>query len=312
MRPLHSFLAVAVAVIWGVNFVVIDIGLENFPPLLFAALRFALVAVPAVFLIPRPAIPVRWIVVVGLFQWAGQFGLLFTAMYLGLPAGLSSLVLQAQVIFTVAFAAAALGERPGRRRLTGIVVASAGIAVIAVGRGAQVPLLPLLLALGAAASWGVANVCVRRAEAPAGLGLLVWSSLVPPLPLLALSGLFEGPDRIRGAFASFHPGSLGALAYVVVLATFVGFGIWNALLRRYPASAVAPFTLLVPLVGMAAAFAWLGERPAAGELLGGAIVLAGLATLAVRGPARTTTAPAPVPAAKSAAPDGPLRGARAG
>ncbi|MET8144972.1 EamA family transporter [Sphaerisporangium sp. NPDC005288] len=310
MRPLHSFLAIAVAVLWGVNFVVIDIGLEHFPPLLFAALRFTLVAVPAVFLIPRPAIPVRWIVVVGLFQWAGQFGLLFTAMYLGLPAGLSSLVLQAQVIFTVAVAAVVLGERPGRRRLAGIVVASAGIAVIAVGRGAQVPLWPLLLALGAAASWGVANVCVRRAEAPGGLGLLVWSSLVPPLPLLGLSALFEGPDRIRGAFSFFAPGSVAALAYVVVLSTFVGFGIWNALLRRYPASAVAPFTLLVPIIGMATAGVWLGERPGAGELLGGAIVLTGLAVLAVRPSARRAAASLSTP--EGPPPGGALRGAGAG
>ncbi|MGW4641499.1 EamA family transporter [Sphaerisporangium sp. NPDC004334] len=310
MRPLHSFLAIAVAVLWGVNFVVIDIGLEHFPPLLFAALRFTLVAVPAVFLIPRPAIPVRWIVVVGLFQWAGQFGLLFTAMYLGLPAGLSSLVLQAQVIFTVAVAAVVLGERPGRRRLAGIVVASAGIAVIAVGRGAQVPLWPLLLALGAAASLGVANVCVRRAEAPGGLGLLVWSSLVPPLPLLGLSALFEGPDRIRGAFSSFALGSVAALAYVVVLSTFVGFGIWNALLRRYPASAVAPFTLLVPIIGMATAGVWLGERPGPGELLGGAIVLTGLAVLAVRPSARRAAASLSTP--EGPPPAGALRGAGAG
>ncbi|WP_248958062.1 EamA family transporter [Sphaerisporangium perillae] len=313
MRPLHAFLAVAVAVIWGVNFVVIEIGLEHFPPLLFAALRFTLVALPAVFLVPRPAIPARWIVAVGLFLGAGQFGLLFTAMHLGLPAGLSSLVLQAQVIFTVCFAAMALGERPGRRQLLGIAVASAGIVVIAFGRGAHVPLPPLLLALGAAACWGVANVCIRRAKAPAGPGLLVWSSLVPPLPLLALSGLIEGPDRIRTAFTTFHLGSLAALAYVVVLSTFVGFGAWNGLLRRYPTATVAPFTLLVPIVGMATARVWLGEQLSTGELLGGAVVLAGLATLAVRTRQKPADPPPPLAEPRSPltgprpAPAGPLR-----
>ncbi|GAA3839171.1 EamA family transporter [Sphaerisporangium flaviroseum] len=294
MRPLHSFIALAVAVIWGVNFVVIEIGLQHFPPLLFAALRFTLVALPAVFLVPRPAIPARWIIAVGLFLGAGQFGLLFTAMHLGMPAGLSSLVLQAQVIFTLGIAAVALGERPGRRQVLGVAVASAGILVIAMGRGSQVPLFPLLLAIGAAASWGVANVCIRRAQAPGGLGLLVWSSLVPPLPLLALSAVIEGQDRIATAFTTFHPGSVAALAYVVVLSTFVGFGAWNALMRRYPTSTVAPFTLLVPIVGMAAARVWLGEIPSAGELLGGAIVLVGLATLATR--TRTRAAAAPIPA----------------
>ncbi|MFC4588235.1 EamA family transporter [Sphaerisporangium corydalis] len=295
MRPLHSVIALAVAVVWGVNFVVIDVGLQHFPPLLFAALRFTLVALPAVFLVPRPAIAARWIVAVGLFLGAAQFGLLFTAMHLGLPAGLSSLVLQAQVIFTLGIAAVALDERPSRRQLLGVAVASAGILVIAVGRGAQAPLLPLLLALGAAASWGVANVCVRRAEAPAGPGLLVWSSLVPPLPLLALSMVVEGPGAITGAFATFHPDSLAALAYVVVLSTFGGFGAWNALLRRYPTSTVAPFTLLVPVVGMASALLWLGEVPSTAELAGGAVVLAGLATLATRARDRR-----PLPSAQTA------------
>ncbi|GII79370.1 membrane protein [Sphaerisporangium rufum] len=291
MRPRHFALAVTVAVIWGVNFAVIEIGLRHFPPLLFAALRFTLVALPAIFLVPRPAVPVRWIVAVGLFLGAGQFGLLFTAMHLGLPAGLASLVMQSQVIFTLGLAAAALGERPGGHRIAGVVVASAGILVIALGRGAHAPLLPLLLALGGAASWGAANVCIRKAEAPAGLGLLVWSSLVPPLPLLALSVLVEGGDRIGAAFSlaavpgPTMAGSLAALAYVVVLSTFVGFGAWNALLRRYPAGTVAPFTMLVPVVGMATAWLWLGERLNTVELLGGLLVLAGLAVTRPRRPA---------------------------
>jgi O-acetylserine/cysteine efflux transporter len=158
-----------------------------------------------------------------------------------------------------------------------------------------VPLLPLLLALGAAASWGVANVCIRQAKAPSGPGLLVWSSLVPPLPLLTLSALIEGGDRMVAAFSAVHLDSLAALAYVVVLSTFVGFGAWNALLRRYPASIVAPYTLLVPVVGMAAARVWLGEQLNAAELLGGLVVLAGLATLVLRSrrvPGRSDTSAA--------------------
>jgi O-acetylserine/cysteine efflux transporter len=283
MRPRHVLVGLAIALVWGVNFVFIDLGLRHFPPLLFAALRFALVAVPAVFVVPRPAVAVRWLVLVGLFLGAGQFGLLFTAMRLGLPAGLSSLVLQAQVIFTLILAAAVLRERPSRLALVGVGVAAAGMGIIALGRGTATALVPLLLALGAAASWGVANVCTRLARPPAGLGLLVWSSLVPPLPLLALSAVLEGPHAIAASFTAFHPDSVLGLAYVVAISTFGGFGLWNMLLRQYPASVVAPFTLLVPVFGMAAAGLALGERPAPLEWVGAVVVVAGLALLAFRG-----------------------------
>lgn len=281
----HIAIAVLVAVIWGVNFVVIHVGLGSFPPLLFAALRFTLVAVPAVAFVGRPPVPVRWVVGVGLFLSAGQFGLLFVAMDQGMPAGLASLVLQLQALFTIALGAALLAERPTRQQLAGAAVALGGLAVIAAGRDAAVPLLSLMLCVGAAASWGVGNLCTKRAQAPDAVALLVWSSLVPPVPLLVLSLAFEGPASVGDAVAGLDAGGLVALLYVVVFATFVGFGFWAWLLRRHPISRVAPFTLLVPVVGIAAAWAALGEKPSASEAVGAAVVLAGLcmtSTLASR------------------------------
>jgi O-acetylserine/cysteine efflux transporter len=270
-------LAVAVALAWGINFVVIDVGLGSFPPLLFAALRFTLVAFPAVLLISRPAVPLRWVIGVGLFMSAGQFGLLFVAIHQGVPAGLASVVLPTQTVFTIAFAVAFLGERPGRGQLAGAAVAVGGVVLIALGRARGVPLDALLLCVGAAASWGVGNICNRRAQAPDAVALLVWSSLVPPIPLLALSLALEGSHRIGSAFANLHPGGLLALLYVVIVSTGFGFGAWTWLLRRHAASRVAPFTLLVPPVGIAAAWIALGQSPSAGELAGAAIILAGLA-----------------------------------
>jgi O-acetylserine/cysteine efflux transporter len=273
----HVLLAVSVAVVWGVNFVVIDVGLGSFPPLLFAALRFALVAFPAVLVVRRPAVPLRWVLGVGLFMSAGQFGLLFVAIHRGLPPGLASVVLPTQTVFTIALAIAFLGERPARAQLAGAGVAVAGVVVIALGRARGVPLGALLLCVGAAASWGVGNICNRRAQAPDAIGLLVWSSLVPPLPLFALSLALEGWHRIGAAFAGVGPGGLLALLYVVIVSTAFGFGSWTWLLRRHLASQVAPFTLLVPPVGIAAAWIALGQPPSGGELAGAAIILAGLA-----------------------------------
>ena len=270
-------LAGAVALVWGINFVVIDVGLGSFPPLLFAALRFTLVAFPAVLVISRPAVPLRWVIGVGVFMSAGQFGLLFVAIHEGVPAGLASVVLPTQTVFTIALAVAFLGERPGRAQLAGAAVAVGGVVLIALGRARGVPLGALLLCVGAAASWGIGNICNRRAQAPDAVSLLVWSSLVPPLPLLALSLAFEGPHEIGSALAHVGAGGLLALLYVVIVSSGFGFGAWTWLLRRHPASRVAPFTLLVPPVGIAAAWIALGQSPSAGELSGAAIILAGLA-----------------------------------
>jgi O-acetylserine/cysteine efflux transporter len=282
----HVLLAVAVAVVWGVNFVVIDVGLGSFPPLLFAALRFTLVAFPAVLVVRRPPVPLRWVLGVGMFMSAGQFGLLFVAIHSGLPVGLASVVLPTQTVFTIALAVAFLGERPGRAQLAGAAVAVGGVVVIAAGRARGVPLGALLLCIGAAASWGVGNICNRRAQAPDALGLLVWSSLVPPLPLLALSLVFEGRHQIGAAFANLRPGGVLALLYVVIVSTGFGFGAWTWLLRRHPASRVAPASLLVPPVGIVTAWIALGQAPGAGELAGAAIILAGLAlaTSSIRAP----------------------------
>src|SRR3954469_9000286 len=191
----HVLLALAVAVVWGVNFVVIHVGLDHFPPLLFAALRFCLVALALPF-VPRPGVPVRYVVAVGVFLSAGQFGLLFLGIDRGMPAGLASLVLQLQAAFTVGLAVLFLGERPRPAQLAGGALAFAGIALIAAGRASAVPLGALALTVGAALSWGIGNVVTKRARAVSPLGLLVYSSLVPPIPLLSLSYLTERGEAV--------------------------------------------------------------------------------------------------------------------
>lgn len=272
----HTLLAVAVAAGWGINFVVIDVGLDSFPPLLFVALRFVLTAFPAVLLVGRPGTGWKAVVGVGLFTSTGQFGLLFVAIDQGLPAGLASLVLQVQAVFTILLAVVLLGERPARRQLAGAVLATAGIGVIALGRGGDVALLALLACVLAGASWGLGNVVMRRARPQAPLALIVWSSLVPPIPLAGASLAFEGSGAWGDALGDVGASGLLALGYIVVVATFFGYGSWTWLMARHPASTVAPFTLLVPVVGIAAAWIALGERPGGLELAGAAVVLAGL------------------------------------
>src|SRR4051794_15863332 len=277
----HVLLALAVAVVWGVNFVVIHVGLDSFPPLLFAALRFCLVALALPF-VPRPGVPIKYVVAVGVFLSAGQFGLLFLGIEKGMPAGVASLVLQLQAAFTVGLAVLLLKERPRPAQLAGGALALAGIGIIAAGRATAVGLGALALTIGAAASWAVGNVATRKAQSPNPLGLLAWSSLVPPVPLLTLSLFTE-----RGETLEIGPSGILALLYVVVLSTLLGFGAWAWLLSRHPASTVAPFTLLVPVVGIAAAWVALGEVPSGAEWVGAVVVLSGLAlTVGLTAPRR--------------------------
>jgi O-acetylserine/cysteine efflux transporter len=255
-------LVMLVTAIWGVNFVVIHEGLEHFPPLLFNAMRFALMAVPAIFLVGRPQVPWRYVLGIGAALGVVKFGLLFVSLDQGLPVGLSSLLLQLQVIFTIAIAALLLGERPRRQQVAGAAIAFAGLAVIGIDRAASAPMLPFVLVVGAAAAWGVSNTLMRMAQPPDALDVAAVASL---LFVAFVSGLF-------------------------------GFAAWIALLKRHTAAAVTPFALLVPVFGIASAGLLLGERPSALELAGAALICAGLAATLLpardRRPAAAAVAPA--------------------
>jgi O-acetylserine/cysteine efflux transporter len=198
-------------------------------------------------------------------------------MNTGLPAGLASVIAPLQPVFTIPLAVVALGERPSLRQVAGVSLALAGLGTIAAGRAHGVPLQAVALGVASAASWGCGNVVTRAAKPRRPFSLLVWSSLVAPLPLLGLSSIFEGTARWQSAVSSVGVSGLAALAYVVVVSTFFGYGTWYWLLSRHAASTVAPFTLLVPVVGIFTAWLVRGEHPTWGELVGSLIVLVGLA-----------------------------------
>jgi O-acetylserine/cysteine efflux transporter len=239
-------LAVLVAAIWGLNFVVLKIGLGEFPPILFSALRFLAAAVPAIFFVGRPTEPWRWIIAVGLVLGVAKFSFMFIALSAGMPAGLSSLVLQSQVIFTVLFGAVVLREVPRPAQITGTALAVAGIGVIAWDYGTSSPLLGFVLVIAAAVCFGLSNVLMRYAQPADTLRFMVWVSAVAVLPLFALSFLTEDVS----ALTRLSWTGVGALGYVSWISTLLGFGLWGFLLRRYEGAAVAPYALLVPVFGM--------------------------------------------------------------
>ncbi|GAA1863759.1 O-acetylserine/cysteine exporter [Brevibacterium marinum] len=278
MRPVHHLLALLVVVLWGVNFIFIDFGLRDWPPLLLVAARFTFVVVPAIFFVRFPRGNLRRILVIGVFMSAGQFGLLYTAMFLGLPAGLASIVIQIQAAFTVLVAALVLREVPRRRQVIGILIGLSGLAVIGLSLQASVPMAAFLVALGASLSWAIGNVVARGVkEGTNGVQMTVWSALVVPVPMLGLAFLVNGPAEVVEALT--HPtwGVVASVVYTAGCASLIGYVIWNSLLARFPASQVAPFSLLVPLVGVLSAWLVLGDRPTVPELIGGALLLLGVA-----------------------------------
>ncbi|MFI1988010.1 EamA family transporter [Actinoplanes sp. NPDC020271] len=274
MRPRDIALAVAVAAVWGVNFVVIETGLDHFPPLLFSALRFGLAAFPAMLFVGRPQVPWRWVAAVALILGVVKFSLLFAGMAAGMPAGLSSLVLQSQAIFTMLFATLFLRERPRLVQIGGLALAAAGVALVATRTGAGLP--AFLLVIGAAVAWGLSNVATRKASPPDTLNFMVWVSALATGPLIVLTLLIDGPSADLAALRGIDTEAILALFYIPVLSTLAGFGVWGHLIRRHGAATVAPFSMLVPFFGIASAAIVLGEPVHAIDVAGGVLVVTGV------------------------------------
>lgn len=279
--------ALVITAIWGFNFVVVKVGTAEVPPLLLAALRFLFVAFPAVFFVARPRAPWRLVAGYGLFLGVGEFGLLFTAIKLGAPAGLSSLILQAQAFFTALLAAPIFGERLALRSWLGMLISACGLGLI--GWQGSVPgawdghfRAALSMLILAALMWAVANILAKRIGAVGPINMLAWSSLAVPLPLIALSLTFEGPTEIVRALTSLTPRAIGALVYLVVLSTLIGYGAWNHLIVQHGAGRVAPYSMLVPIFGLSSGAFFLGETFTRVHALAAAFVIAGLALHAWR------------------------------
>ena len=277
MTARDILIALGVVAIWGVNFVVIKIGLQDLPPILFTALRFLFAALPLALFVPRPAIGWKLLGAYGMFQFAVQFTLLFTGIKLGLPAGLASLVIQLQAFFTIGLAVLMLGERPRAAQLIGALVALAGMGLVALHLEGQATLLGFVLVVLAGLCWALANIVTRKMGPVSALSLVVWGALLATPPLLLASWLAEGRGAWQLAAAHFSPATLGAVLFQSYPNTILGFGIWSMLIRKYAAATVAPFSLLVPVAGMLSAALVLGEPLQWWKLAAGALVLGGLA-----------------------------------
>jgi O-acetylserine/cysteine efflux transporter len=275
-------LAALTSIVWGLAFVATRWGLDGFTAAQLTALRFLIAALP-VFFVARPALPWRMLAAIGTSLFAGQFLLLFLAFRAGMPPGLAAVTQQTHVFLTVLLAAVLLGERPTRFQWTGMGLAACGLFVVGLTVGADLPPLALALALAGALSWAVGNILLKRAQGVPMFPLVVWCSLVPPIPMLLLSAAVGEPNLLS-ALAGASWRSLGAAAYLGGAATSA-YALWGRLLGRYPATAVTPFALLAPVAGVLGSALAFGEVFPAARYGGMALVVAGVAVVILR-PAR--------------------------
>lgn len=290
MPPAHLALVLLVVVVWGLAFVATRWALDDFSPPQLTALRFLIAAAPALIL-PRPPVPWRVLVPIGLTLFAGQFLFQFFGIATGMPPGLAAIVVQTQALFTILFAALALGERPRRREWAGSALAVAGLALIAATVGRDLTVAGLALTALSALSWGVGNVLVKRLPPLDMLPLMVWLSLIPPLPSAALALALDGPRAVAASLGAASWLGLGAALYLGVIGTVAAYAIWGGLLRRHPAATIAPFALLVPFVAACGSSLAFGERFGSLRLAGMALVLLGLAVIVAPGAGGVTRPP---------------------
>lgn len=278
MKPRHILVALLITFIWGANFVALKGGLREFPPILFTFLRLSCVGIPALAFIRRGETPWKTILVLGFILGVLHYGLLMIGLQLGMTGSLSSLVMQTQAVFTLALSALILKDPPSIYGKTGIAVAMGGLGLIATTMGGST-LAGFVLILGSAFSWAVANIILKRVGRVDMLSLTTWSCVVPLLPLLLLSFVFEENQLYALTHASWK--AYAMVGFSGLLATLLCFFLWAGLLQRYSTNTVVPFSLLVPVFGFSLCWFFLGEAMSLSMILGSLVVFVGLAIIVI-------------------------------
>lgn len=276
MKFHHILLAIVVAALWGFNFIAVKVGLSEMPPFLYCSSRFIVSCLPLIFFIKKP--PVSWALIfgIGLTLGVAKFGFMFMGLHMGMSAGLASLVLQGQAFFTTVLSVLLLSDKIRSHQIIGMVIAFSGIALIGITLHESSPLISFLLIIGAAISWAFCNIMIKLAGKVNMFSLVVWTSLIPPIPMYLLSIIFEGPEALPQMLAQMTTLGWGCLLFTAAGSTWIGSTLWGILLRTYDASLVAPYSLLIPIFGISFGHLLLGEQFTPLTYLACGIVFAGL------------------------------------
>jgi O-acetylserine/cysteine efflux transporter len=273
-------IGIIVVILWGLNFIAIKLGVGHVPPLMLASVRFLFVSIPAIFFLPRPPVPWGGLIALSMTIYVGQFAFLFLGIKLGMPAGLASLIHQSQAFFTLLVAVIFIKERLHWNHLAGLFIAATGMVIIGYQQNTGMTAIGFWFILIAAASWGVGNVIMRKVTQGVPpfsmISLVAWCGLVSFFPMVILSFIFEGLSSWQEAIRTVNWISAASVFYLVYFSSLAGYGLWGKLLARYPATIVAPFALLVPIIGMSSAAIFLREGFTFWQVVGSILVMAGL------------------------------------
>jgi O-acetylserine/cysteine efflux transporter len=272
----HLLLTLLVVVVWGLNFLLVKVGLTEVPPLLLCTLRFFFASVPAIFFIKPPDVPFKLVASYGLFMFVLQFGFIFFGMNVGMPAGMASLIIQVQIFFSLLFSAVFLGEKPAAFQIAGSLVSFAGIALVSLHLDADMSVLGFVLVLAASASWGYGNLITKKMQTTNLLAVVVWANFLSIFPMLLLTFAFEGLSSFTFAYEHISWRGIAALTYIVYASTWLGYGVWTWLIARYSIGLIVPFVLLVPVVGMLGSTLLLGEPFQSWKMAAALLVISGL------------------------------------
>jgi O-acetylserine/cysteine efflux transporter len=288
MKKKDILLSILLVILWGVNFTVIKLGLSGVPSMLLVSLRYLFTSFPAIFFIKKPKTELKYIIIYGLTVGVGQFSCLFYAMQIGMPAGIASIVLQVQAFISPVLAMIFLNEKMNSKQIIGFLAAATGLALIATASAGdsmnKVPALAFILMFGAPAFWAVSNMVLRIASDKAAakgeklntVSMVVWSGLVPPIPMIGLALMLDTPETLLNALTNLNGISIFAVIYLAFAATLIGYGIWSILVSTYPMSMVAPIPLLVPITALLSARIVLSEKLSPMQWTGFIVILAGL------------------------------------
>jgi O-acetylserine/cysteine efflux transporter len=278
MKPADVFLAVLVAVTWGFGFVASRLALDELSPALMTAMRFAIAAVPCLF-VPRPKVSWTVLIAISSTLFLGQFLAQSWAIAHSVPVGLASVIVQSQALFTVAFAALMFREIPAPMQIAGVGVAAVGLLMIGGTVGFDFSVGAFAVLMISPISFAIGNLLLRRARGVPMFDLFAWLCLMPPLPLLALALAIDGPEATGHSLWQMSLTGLASMLFIGGISTCVAYWLWGRLLRDYTPAQVVPFALLVPFVGSAASSLVFGETFGPLRLAGMITVVCGIAIM---------------------------------
>nr|WP_269815461.1 EamA family transporter [Amphritea pacifica] len=269
-------MGIAVMCVWGFNFAVIKLGADHIDPLILTGLRFSLAVVPVIFFIRRPNVPWVLLIAYGLVFGVGVWGMVTYSITLGLSAGMASLLLQLNVAISLLIGFLFLGERITIQRGLGAMLALSGLLLSLLLEDGSVTLAGLVLVIIGATCWGLSSLIMKAAKTDQVFGFIVWGMLFAPLPLFTLSAISHGSSGFIQLIDTFNAAALFSILFQAYPTTLLGYWIWNRLIVKYPLSAVAPLTLLVPIFGLLGSALFYQESIGPIKAVASTLIIAGL------------------------------------